>query len=125
VSFIIANAKQYLGQTHHDGHCVRFLQEIGKLPPTKEWRRGQKVRGNALAVGTCVATFSASGHYESVTSGASHAAILQGEEDVGLAVIDCWVGQPVQRRIIRFKNGMLPAADDGDAYYVIESARLD
>jgi hypothetical protein len=114
MSFIIPDAANYLGKTVDDGHCVRFMQIAGRLPLTSMWKPGAKVRGLALAKGTCIATFTSKGGY------LGHAAVLEGEEDVGLAVIDCWVGQPVARRIIRFRDGSGPAINDGDQYYVIE-----
>jgi hypothetical protein len=121
MSFLIPDAAHFLGEKVDDGHCVSFLQTAGNLPPAHRWRRGIKVRGVALAKGTCIATFSVAGRYENRTDGASHAAVLEGEEDVGLAVIDCWVGQPVARRIIRWRDGVGSAANDGDQYYVIEA----
>jgi hypothetical protein len=118
MSFLIHNVANHLGADH--GHCVGFLQVVGKLPHTSQWRRGAKVRGVALAPGTCIATFGPDGRYENRTDGASHAAVLVGEEDVGLAVIDCWAGHPVARRILRWRDGSGDACNDGDQFYVIE-----
>ena len=37
----------------------------------------------------------------------------------GIWVWDQWAGQPVQRRYIRFENGVGRPGNDGDAYSVI------
>jgi hypothetical protein len=75
-----------------------------------------------LAKGVIIATFSRNSRYENRTDGGSHCAILIGQEDVGLAVIDCWRGQPVAQRVIRNKDGVGPAADDASRYFVVEVA---
>ena len=122
MSFMVINAAQYLGRTFDNGHCVRFVQMTGNVPHTSTWRRGAKVRGTALGRGTVIATFGGTPpRYENRTDGSSHVAVLEGEEDVGLAVIDCWVGQPVARRIIRFRDGSGSAVNDGDQFYVVET----
>jgi hypothetical protein len=102
---------------------VRLVQAATEVGHTSAWRRGPKVRGSGAPKGTIIATFGGNPpRYENDTTGKSHAAILVGEEDVGLAVIDCWVGQPVARRVIRFKDGAGPPMNDGDRYYVVETA---
>lgn len=108
----------HIGKVVGDGHCVAFVREVCGLPQTSHWRRG----GAALEAqpGTPVATFDADGRYGNHTDGRSHAAILLEGTDYGLRVIDQWKGQPVHERLIRFKDGQGPAADDADRYAVIE-----
>jgi hypothetical protein len=54
--------------------------------------------------------------------GESHAAILLAENSDGLLVVDQWLGQPVQQRVIWFRSGRGKAANDGDRFYQIELA---
>jgi hypothetical protein len=117
------NPEQYLGKHHGESeHCVALVKHAAGLGATPSWRRGDLVRGSGAPKGTIIATFSAGGRYENRTDGASHAAILIGEEDVGLAVIDQWMDHPTARRIIRYKDGVGPAMNDGDRYYLVETA---
>jgi hypothetical protein len=67
-----------------------------------------------------VATFDPNGRYGNHTDGRSHAAIFTSAQSDGLNVIDQWVGQPVHKRLIRFKDGEGDAVNDGDQYFVIE-----
>lgn len=120
--WIAPNPGRYAGQVVHTGHCVRFVQEAARAPHTSHWRRGAKVRGNSVAIGTAIATFSAAGRYENATDGRSHAAILIAEESGGLRVWDQWTGHPVAPRTIRWHGGQGKASNDGDAFYVIEGA---
>jgi hypothetical protein len=53
--------------------------------------------------------------------GKSHAAILIAAHSDGLLVWDQWISQPIQQRIIRYRNGKGKAANDGDRFYVIET----
>lgn len=122
MSYIVKVPDDLIGTVVGTGHCVSLVQSLGGLPHTSLWRRGAKVRGMALARGTVIATFGPDGRYENKTDGSSHAAVLEGEEDVGLAVIDQWHGQSVHRRIIRFKDGAGPAVNDGDRFHVVEIA---
>jgi len=39
-----------------------------------------------------------------------------------LLVLDQWIGQPVHQRVLLFRAGEGDAANDGDAFYVIEAA---
>jgi len=120
MSWIVEGAESESGRVVANGQCVRFLQEIGGLPHTSQWRPGEKVRGSNCEPGTCIATFDPSGRYGNHTDGRSHAAILIAETAQGLLVVDQWVGHPVQRRTIRYRNGVGRKVNDGDAYHVIE-----
>jgi hypothetical protein len=105
------------------GHCVTFVREVTGLPPTAQWRPGVKVRGGGLAAGTAIATF-VDDRYTSRTDGTAHAAILLAEQSDGLLVADCWVGQAVQQRVIRYRGeaNAMNAINDGDAFRAIEVA---
>jgi hypothetical protein len=107
------------GDTVDNGHCVRLLQVEAGVPHTSTWRRGEQVRGSAVPRGTAIATFNDAGRYANDTKGASHAALFLEETPEGLLVVDQWVGRPVAERLIRFKGGAGPAADDGDRFHVI------
>jgi hypothetical protein len=80
------------------------------------------VRGGNHAPGTAIATFDPNGRYGNHSDGRSHAAVLIAENSDGLLVIDQWIGQPPQQRIIRYRDGDGDAANDGDRFYVIEMA---
>jgi hypothetical protein len=108
-----------VGDTVDNGQCVRLVQETAGVPGTWTWRRGEQVRGAAIPRGTAIATFDERGRYVNDTKGASHAALFLEETPEGLLVVDQWVGRPVSERLIRFKGGAGPAADDGDRFHVI------
>ncbi|WP_051328647.1 BPSL0067 family protein [Geminicoccus roseus] len=113
----------YVGDVVGNGHCVPFVQEVAGVPRTAEWSPGAVVRGNHdLPPGTPIATFEADGTYASRTG--SHAAIYIGQDQNGLWVYDQWKGQPVHKRLIRFKGGLGAKSgsksNDGTRYRVIE-----
>ncbi len=113
-----------IGSLVGSGQCVALVRECAGLPPTSSWRRGAWVRDTKLEPGTCIATFDPDGRYGNHTDGRSHACILVEELHDGLRVVDQWYKQykpqHVHERVIRFKGGNIPHADDGDAYYTIE-----
>lgn len=111
-------AHRYVGQVVGNGHCVPFVREVAGLPPTSHWRKGGAVFD--APPGTVIATFDADGRYGNHETGASHAAILLEATGYGLRVLDQWRGKPVSERLIRFKDGRGPAADDADQYAVVE-----
>lgn len=119
--WIIPNPEHYLGRIVANGQCVRFVQEVAGMPHTSRWQRGVKVRGNAVARGTVIATFDPGGSYGNHTDGRSHAACFLNEAAAGLEVIDQWSGQPVHRRTIRFRGGEGRAVNDGDKFHVVET----
>lgn len=122
MSWIAANPGRHAGQAVGTGHCVALVQAAARAPHTSQWRRGLKVRGNAVAPGTAIATFGRDGRYENRIDGASHAAILIAEEPGGLRVWDQWKGHATQQRVLRFRGGQGTANNDGDQFHVIEPA---
>ena len=120
--FVSTKYGDFAGRSVDTGHCVRFCQVATPgLPHTSRWRKGRKVRGGNVEPGTVIATFGSQGRYANALDGSSHAAILLAEQDDGLLVWDQWVGHPVQRRVIRFRDGHGTAANDGDRFFVVES----
>ena len=74
------------------------------LPRTAAWQEGAEVRGNhAIARGTAIATFESDGSYTSKSG--NHAAIYPYQDDRGIWVYDQCRGQPMHKRLIRFKGG--------------------
>ena len=71
-----------------------------------------------------IATFGQDGRYANATDGSSHAAVFLHETSEAIEVWDQWQGQPVHRRMIRFRGGQGPAANDGDRFFVVETAPL-
>ena len=70
------------------GECVALVQREAGAPLTRNWSKGALVKGNtALAVGTAIATFDASGRYASDGQG-KHAAIYLGQDASGIRVVD-------------------------------------
>lgn len=122
---VIANARphQYAGRVVGNGHCVALVQLLG-APHTSRWTWGPKVRGADVAPLTIIATFDQAGRYANATDGSSHAAVFLEQTPDGLRVVDQWKGRAVGERVIRFRDGRGPAADDGDAYYVVEDATV-
>jgi hypothetical protein len=109
----------YEGRVVGDGHCVPFVQAATGAPHTSTWRRGPQVRHSLMDSGTAIATFDPDGRYGNHRDGRSHAAILIARRDDGLLVWDQWLGQPVHRRLIRYRGGQGNAVNDGDAFHVI------
>lgn len=113
-----------MGKLVGDGQCVALAHAVVTIPSTHAWQRGAKVRGNnAIARGTIIATFDASGRYANHLGGNSHPAIYLGQDGAGLRVADQWIDsspQPAHERPIRFRNGKGMKADDGDQYYVVQ-----
>ena len=124
MAWVADNPGRYAGQAVGSGHCVAFVQTAAGAPHTSAWRRGAKVRPlDNLAGGTAVATFGGNpARYQNRTDGSSHAAIYIRHEPDGLRVWDQWRGHPVAQRTIRYKGGAGTQNNDGDAFYVIESA---
>jgi hypothetical protein len=122
LSHVADNPERHINLVIGDGQCVALARHAAQVGHTSTWRRGVPVRGSGASKGTIIATFGGDPpRYENRTDGASHCAILVGEEDVGLAVIDQWKGRPCQRRVIRYKDGAGLPCDDGDAYFIVET----
>jgi hypothetical protein len=122
MSHIAERHEHHLGKVVGNGHCVAFVREVTGLPQTSEWRRGERVRGSAAARGTAIATFDPDGRYGNHMDGRSHAAILLAVNEDGLLVVDQWVGRTVRDRVLPFRGGRGDAANDGDAFSVVETA---
>ena len=103
-----------------NGHCVHLVRQTTGLPHTSLWRRGDPVRGSGCAPGTAIATFDEDGSYGNHVDGRSHAALLLAENSDGIVVCDCWRGQPVHERTIKYREGQGDAANDADRFYVVE-----
>ena len=114
-----------MGTVVGNGHCVAHVRQIGGLPHTSFWRRGELVRGSNCAPGTIIATFDDNGRYGNHVDGRSHCAVLLAENSDGLLVIDQWLAQPVHQRTIRYRGGAGAAVNDGDRYYTVEVAEND
>jgi hypothetical protein len=130
MAYISNNPKAFLNQSVGTGQCVALVERAANIPSTKFWRRGIKVRGATLAVGTIIATFDPDGRYGNHTDGRSHAAIYMGQTAEGINVIDQWVIVRNQVRIPHFASMRLirwkghrqnvEAVDDGDDFYVVQ-----
>ena len=119
--FVASRHEHLMGQVIGTGHCVPFVREVTGAPITTQWRRGARVRDLlGLARGTAIATFDPNGRYGNHVDGRSHAAVLLAVNQNGLLVADQWQGQPVHERTIRYRGGQGDAANDGDAYHVVE-----
>jgi hypothetical protein len=104
------------------GYCVDFVKAAAGVPLTAAWQEGAEVRGNPhIARGTAIATFESDGSYTSESG--NHAAIYLYQDDRGIWVYDQWQGQPVAKRLIRFKGGSGSArggkSNDGKRFAVI------
>lgn len=115
-SYFCHHAARYRSQVVGTGHCVSLIQLCAGAPLTRYWREGQSVRGAQIEAGTVIATFE-NGRYPNKTGW--HAAIYISQDKQGIWVWDQWVGKPVHKRLIRFKNGRGAANNDGDAYSVV------
>lgn len=122
--FIAEDPYLFLGEKVDNGQCMRHVQIVANVTHSSTLRRGDWVRSATAPYGTIIATFDPDGTYGNHTDGSSHIAILVSRDNEGLRVVDQWSGQPVHERLIRYKNGSGPACDDGDQFYVVETAGL-
>jgi len=116
-TYICRQADRYKSTVVGTGHCVSLIQECTGAPLTRYWHEGQAVRGASIETGTVIATFK-NGHYPNKSGW--HAAIYISQDKQGIWVWDQWIGKPVHKRLIRFKNGIGTANNDGDAYSVVK-----
>ncbi|CAF0802430.1 unnamed protein product [Adineta ricciae] len=94
------------------GQCVSFIKICtGDRRQTKEWKKGQKVRGADIAYGTAIATFPNGKYY-------GHAAIYLGQNQAGIQVYDQWRKHPVSRRTIRWNGSGI--SNNGNSFYVVD-----
>jgi len=116
--------RNYLGKAIGSGQCVAFVEAAAQTPHTAQWKRGGLAAGDTtIAEGTAIATFDPSGTYGNHTDGRSHAAIYVSlAAGQGLVVYDQWLGQPVHRRTILFRDSGYTghAVNDGNQFYVVE-----
>ena len=99
--FICQNGAEHQSRVVGNGHCVAFIRSCSNAPRTALWRPGRKVVDSTLHPGTVIATFN-NGRYPN-THG-HHAAILINQDERGIWVWDQWLGKPVHRRLIRYRN---------------------
>ena len=121
-SFICENAAIHQSSSVGDGHCVALIRRCSNTPKTALWRPGRQVVDNKLRPGTVIATFD-NGRYPN-THG-HHAAIFINQDERGIWVWDQWLGKPVHRRLIRYRNsisGTTPANTAQD-YRVVLAAK--
>jgi len=89
---------------------------------TTAWKKGIKVRGNSIPVGTAIATFLGNGG-TSFQSGKGHAAIFISQDSKGITVWDQYNNKDgscktVGKRYLPFGNPS-GSSNDGDQFYVI------
>ena len=120
--FVAAHPEAYLALVVGDGHCVAYVRAAANVPHTSLWVEGSPVCqcSDTLAPGTAIASFNSDGRYANALDGSSHAAIFIAADEHGLKVLDQWKLHPVAYRVIRPKGGVGMAADDADAFSVIE-----
>jgi hypothetical protein len=101
--YVAARPEALEGEVIGSGHCVDFVTAAAGVPRTALWQEGAQVRGNPhIEPGTAIATFEPDGTYTSETG--NHAAISLYQDEVGIWVYDQWQGQPVHKRLIRFRG---------------------
>lgn len=117
--YIANNPASYNMTIVPNGQCVAFVRAASGAPMTSSWKEGIIVKGNTnIREGTAIATF-IHGVYPSLPTG-NHAAIYIKQDSEGILVWDQWVGHPVQKRHIRFKEGNTDRVNNGNAFSVIE-----
>ena len=116
-SFICHNPESFQGHVVGDGHCVSFIKLCSNAPNTINWRPGAQVLSlEKLEYGSIIATFK-DGIYPNQTG--YHAAIYISHDDKGIWVWDQWIGTPVHKRLIRFRNDKAPASNTAQDYSVV------
>lgn len=114
--YICHSAQRYKGLSVGTGHCVSLIQTCSDAPLTSAWKPGPLVKGAKLRPGTIIAIFK-NGKYPNRKGW--HAAIYISQNKEGIWVWDQWLGMPVHKRLIRFKQGVGTANNDGDAYSIV------
>lgn len=115
---VCQNAGRYRGRVVGDGHCVSLIRLCSSAPVTRDWRPGELVNRINPPAGTIIATFEGE-RYPSVTG--HHAAIFIEQDERGIWVWDQWVGKPVHRRLIRFRDDSATASNTAQRYRVVLS----
>lgn len=119
-SLVCENAKRLQAQVVGDGHCVSLIKACSDAPPTQQWRQGRAVytsRKKSIKPGTVIATF-LNGRYPNKTGW--HAAIYIEHNADGIWVWDQWLGKPVHKRLIRYRNDGATAGNTAQEYRVVE-----
>jgi hypothetical protein len=119
MSYIANNPESYAGQVVGDGQCVAFVRQCSNAPVSSQWAKGVPVKTSNVAQSTAIATFDDDGNYPDSPTG-QHAAIFIGKDGQGIWVWDQWVGQPVHKRLIRYKGLQGSWSNDADRFSVIE-----
>ncbi len=114
--YMCPEAAHYESQVVGNGHCVSLIQLCSGAPLTRHWREGPSVRGASIKAGAVIATFE---NERYPNKAGWHAAIYISQDEQGIWVWDQWVGKPVHKRLIRFRNGRGTANNDGDAYSIV------
>jgi hypothetical protein len=129
-----------VGKNVGSGQCVALVQEYSKVGPTKDWRKGEAVKGAAdIPPGTPIATFNDKRRYESKKTG-NHAALYLKQDEKGIYVLDQYFNKDgthkdVGVRLIRFisedekekmlsnpkRYGRYSPSNDANTYSVITS----
>jgi hypothetical protein len=118
MSFIAKDPEGYHGKVVGTGQCVAFVEKCAGCPPSSSWKKGADVKGSEIPIGTAIATF-IDGEYLNLPHG-NHAAIYIEQDEHGITVWDQWTGQPVHKRVIRFKGiDCQDRSNNGDCFSVI------
>ena len=112
-----------LSNTRRALAIAEFAREHGRLEPFRaaafeaHWRQGKNLEDDGDL--RAIATLTDSGYANRPTG--NHAAIFDGyaADGSGFYVWDQWRGQPVHRRLIRYRGGKGSPSNDGDQFSVI------
>jgi len=135
--FICTTYAKYLGKKANPCACASFIQTCyPAVGHTSKWRKGLKVRGSSIALGTLVATFETDDRYHS-RDHANHAAMYYYQDSQAIWVLDSWCSsnKVVSVRPMKFKglankvdakenlpviSNFKDPSNNGDALYVIK-----
>ena len=121
---VCRQAHNYQGKVVGDGHCVSLIKACSEAPATKLWRPSTFVsesgRGS-IEPGTVIATFR-NGRYPNKTGW--HAAIYISHGPEGIWVWDQWIGKPVHKRLIRYRNDKATPANSAQSYRIVTTPPL-
>ena len=118
--YLCSATHQHQGQVIGDGHCVSLIKQCSNAPHTSLWLRGSQVlslKPGSIKEGSIIATFK-NGKYPNKSG--YHAAIYIEHTSNGIWVWDQWVGMPVHKRFIRFRNDNASASNTAQAYSLVE-----
>jgi len=121
---VCPQASDYEGEVVGDGHCVSLIKACSGAPATKLWRPSAfvlKSISSSIEPGTVIATFR-NGRYPNQTGW--HAAIYISHGPEGIWVWDQWVGKPVHKRLIRYRNDKATPANKAQAYRIVTTPPL-